>query len=84
VRLVHVDLYRLDGRLDDEMLEAIADAAESDAVCAVEWPEAVPPELRADATIVSLDAIDETTREINIRSTRERLVAAARATLEAG
>jgi tRNA threonylcarbamoyladenosine biosynthesis protein TsaE len=66
LRLVHVDLYRLNGRLDDEMLDAISDAIESDAVCAIEWPDAVPAELRANATKVKLEALDETTREITL------------------
>ena len=73
LRLVHVDLYRLDGRLDDEMLDAIADAAESDAVCAIEWPEAVPAELRAAATVIRLEALDETTRRITLTSPHKRL-----------
>lgn len=72
-RLVHVDLYRLDGRLDDEMLDAILDAAESDAVCAIEWPEAVPAELRASATIIAIEALDETTRQITLTSPYQRL-----------
>ena len=40
--LSHIDLYRLDGRLDDEMLDALADAMDAGGVCAVEWPEALP------------------------------------------
>jgi tRNA threonylcarbamoyladenosine biosynthesis protein TsaE len=77
LRLVHVDLYRLDGRLDDEMLDAILDAAESDAVCAIEWPEAVPAELRASATTIAIEALDETTRQITLTSPYQRLRDAA-------
>ena len=40
--LYHVDLYRLDGRLDDELLENLADYQEAGGVCAIEWPEAMP------------------------------------------
>jgi len=77
-RLVHVDLYRLNGEIDDEMLDALADAAESDAVCAVEWPDAVPAALRQAATTITLTSLDDETREIRIDSPVERLVAAAR------
>ncbi len=55
------------------MLDAITDAAESDAVCAIEWPEAVPAELRAVATTIAIDTIDETTRQITLTSPHQRL-----------
>ena len=77
-RLVHVDLYRLNGQMDDEMLDALADAADSDAVCAVEWPDAVPAGIRQTATTITLTGLDEDTREIRIDSPTERLLAAAR------
>ena len=82
VRLLHVDLYRLDGRLDVEMLDALNDARDSDTVCAVEWPEALPADLRAGTTVVSMVALDDTTREITVASPSERLLAAARGALE--
>ena len=83
VRLLHVDLYRLGGRLDDEILDALADAREADTVSAVEWPEAVPAKLRDGATIVRMAALDETTREITIEAAADRLLAAVRGALEA-
>jgi tRNA threonylcarbamoyladenosine biosynthesis protein TsaE len=82
LRLVHVDLYRLDGRLDEEMLDHVLDAAEADAVCAIEWPGALPPELRAGATTIVLEAPDDTTRHITIDSPHSRLRAAARHALQ--
>lgn len=82
--LYHVDLYRLGGQLDDEMLDALADSIAAGGVCAIEWPAAVPPDLRADATTVRLAALDETTRAVTVRSPRARLLAAARAALGAG
>ena len=81
LRLVHVDLYRLDGKLDDELLDELADAAAADAVCAIEWPEAVPAELRANATVIRLEAADETARAITVRSPHQRLLAAVQALL---
>jgi tRNA threonylcarbamoyladenosine biosynthesis protein TsaE len=57
--LYHVDLYRLDGRLDDEMLDNLADYQEAGGVCAIEWPGALPPELRVGATVITISAPDE-------------------------
>ncbi len=79
--LYHVDLYRLDGRLDDEMLDNLADYQEAGGVCAIEWPDALPAELRAGATSISLAAPDDTTRKITITSPNARLVSAVRAAL---
>lgn len=86
--LYHVDLYRLDGRLDDELLDNLADYQEAGGVCAIEWPGALPAELRAGATMITLTAPDDTapddaTREITIESPDERLILAARAALGA-
>jgi tRNA threonylcarbamoyladenosine biosynthesis protein TsaE len=79
--LYHVDLYRLNGRLDDEMLDSLADCQDAGGVCAIEWPEALPPELRAGATTIAMTALDECAREITIESPDRRLVEAARAAL---
>jgi tRNA threonylcarbamoyladenosine biosynthesis protein TsaE len=81
--LYHVDLYRLGGHLDDEMLDNLADYQEAGGVCAIEWPDALPAKLRAGATAVSLAAPDDTTREITIESPDARLVSAVRAALGA-
>lgn len=76
--LYHVDLYRLDGRLDDEMLDALEDAEGAGGVCAIEWPGALPDDLRRQATLLRIATLDETTREITIESPSPRLIAAAR------
>ena len=81
--LYHVDLYRLDGRLDDEMLDNLADYQEAGGVCAIEWPEALPPELRAGATTIHLSVLDDETRELRIEAPDDRLVLVARAALGA-
>ena len=83
LRFVHVDLYRLNGRLDDEMLDAIDDAAGSEAVCAIEWPEALPSDVRASATVIAIRALDDTTREVVLTSPRASLLAAAEQALGA-
>jgi tRNA threonylcarbamoyladenosine biosynthesis protein TsaE len=76
--LIHLDLYRLNGRLDDEMLDTLADAEDAGGVCAIEWPEALPPGLRWRTTTFHLTAVDEDTRELTIESPDDRLVAAVR------
>ena len=76
--LYHVDLYRLDGSLDDELLDNLADYQEAGGVCAIEWPDALPGELRAGATSIRISVPDETTREIAVESPDERLVSAVR------
>ena len=82
LRLYHFDLYRLDGRLDAEMMETLADACDAGGVCAVEWPDALPPDLGAGATVVRIYALDDEIREITIQSFYARLLDAARTAAE--
>ena len=79
--LYHVDLYRLGGHLDDEMLDTLADAEDAGGVCAVEWPEALPPDLRQGATSIRLVALEDDSRELTIESPDGRLPAAIRSVL---
>ena len=81
--LYHVDLYRLDGHLDDELLDSLDDYQDAGGVCAIEWPESLPPELRAGATTIRLTAVDDATRELQIESPDERLPSAVRAAVGA-
>lgn len=81
--LYHVDLYRLDGRLDDELLDSLNDYQDAGGVCAIEWPESLPPDLRAGATTIRLTAVDDATRELQIESPDERLPSAVRAAVGA-
>jgi tRNA threonylcarbamoyladenosine biosynthesis protein TsaE len=81
--LFHVDLYRLDGRLDDEMLDALADAEDAGGVCAIEWPEALPADLRHGTTAVRITALDDVTREIAIQTASLHLIAAVQAAVGA-
>lgn len=90
--LFHVDLYRLDGHVDPEMLEALEDAEGAGGVCAIEWPDGLPASLRAGATRILLTAIDDdadgTTaadpgvRDLTVESPHRRIVEAATAALE--
>jgi tRNA threonylcarbamoyladenosine biosynthesis protein TsaE len=81
--LYHVDLYRLDGHLDEELLDNLADYQEAGGVCAIEWPDALPPELKAGATTIRLAAPDDSSREITIDAATDHLIAAARAAVGA-
>ena len=77
-RLIHIDLYRIEGQLDPETLEALEESLGSDAVCAVEWPGLLSPELRQGATVVRFVPHDDETRTIEIATPAERLADAAR------
>ena len=81
--LFHVDLYRLDGRLDDEMLDSVEDWMSAGGVCAIEWPGALPDALRIGATIVEILALDDDERLISVVSPHERLLAPLRSMVEA-
>ena len=77
--LFHVDLYRLDGHLDDEMLESLDDWRGAGGVCAIEWPGALPDDLRSGATVIRILALSEHERQLTIESPSPRLLAAIRA-----
>ena len=79
LRLYHIDLYRLEDRLDPETLDALEEAFDAGGVAAVEWPALLPAALRAGATVVTLEPVDETTREIRLATPSERLADALRA-----
>ena len=78
LRLYHIDLYRLEDRLDPETLDALEEAFDAGGVAAVEWPALLPPELRAGATVVTIEPVDETTRDIRVLTPSDRLAGAAR------
>ena len=65
LQLAHWDLYRLE---DEEQLEDVDFFGILESGCAslVEWADKFPGILPEDATIVTIDVIDETTREITI------------------
>lgn len=65
LQLAHWDLYRLE---DEEQLEDVDFFGILESGCAslVEWADKFPGILPGDATIVTIDVIDETTREITV------------------
>ena len=73
--LYHVDLYRAE-RLDPELEETVADAIEAGGVTCIEWPRLLPEDLRRGASVVRLGRVDETTREIRLRTDHRRLAEA--------
>jgi len=75
--LYHIDLYRLE-RLDAPTRDLLADYFGGDGVCAVEWPQALPPGLRQGAVTIIMRILGETRRSIVVRNAPERLRAAGR------
>src|SRR5207249_1126565 len=65
IPLYHVDLYRVE-RMDDPTLEALAEYFQSDGICAVEWPAALPPTLVEDANRLEISLIDENSRRLSV------------------
>jgi tRNA threonylcarbamoyladenosine biosynthesis protein TsaE len=63
IPLYHVDLYRVE-EMDRATLEALSEYFESDGICAVEWPDALPTDLVEHAVRVALRVVDEDTREL--------------------
>ena len=78
LRLVHVDLYRVEGQLDGETLGALEEELGGDSVSAVEWPTLLPSELRAGATLIRFRPLGESARRIEIDTLAGHLAAAAR------
>ena len=75
VPLYHLDLFRLEA-LDEVTLETLEEYVGGDGVCAVEWPALLPAAWRADATVITLRVVDETTRELEIEAGAARLAEA--------
>lgn len=79
LRLFHVDLYRIEGTLDRETLDALGEYFGGEGVCTVEWPGLLPPDLRAGATELRFEPVDDETRRIELATAEARLAEAARA-----
>jgi tRNA threonylcarbamoyladenosine biosynthesis protein TsaE len=75
LRLHHVDLYRAE-RLDPELEDTVADAIEAPGVTAIEWPQLLPSDLRAGASVVRFVRTGEQTRRIELETTEPRLATA--------
>ncbi|MGI6119319.1 MAG: tRNA (adenosine(37)-N6)-threonylcarbamoyltransferase complex ATPase subunit type 1 TsaE [Desulfosporosinus sp.] len=67
VRLVHMDLYRLQHPEEAEVI-GVEDAFQEDAVCLIEWPEIIEDYLPEDCLIVRILGSGEQPREIVFRA----------------
>ncbi len=67
VRLVHMDLYRLQHPEEAEVI-GVEDAFQEDAVCLIEWPEIIEDYLPEDRLIVEILGSGEQPREIIFRA----------------
>lgn len=63
-RLIHIDAYRLNGKHDLEVLGWKELLSEPSNLIVLEWPEKVEGAIPADAVQISLEFVDEHTREI--------------------
>jgi tRNA threonylcarbamoyladenosine biosynthesis protein TsaE len=75
LRLHHVDLYRAE-RIDPELEDTVADAVDAPGVTVIEWPQLLPADLRAGASIVRFVRTGEQTRRIELETAQPRLAAA--------
>jgi len=67
VRLVHMDLYRLQHPEEAEVI-GVEDAFQEDAVCLIEWPEIIEDYLPDDRLSVEILGSGEQPREISFRA----------------
>ncbi|TGE38290.1 tRNA (adenosine(37)-N6)-threonylcarbamoyltransferase complex ATPase subunit type 1 TsaE [Desulfosporosinus fructosivorans] len=67
VRLVHMDLYRLQHPEEAEVI-GVEDAFQENAVCLIEWPEIIEDYLPDDRLIVEISGSGEQPREIIFRA----------------
>ena len=67
VRLVHMDLYRLEHPEEAEVI-GVEDAFQEDTVCLIEWPEIIEDFLPEDRLIVEILGSGEQPREIIFRA----------------
>ena len=62
--LYHVDLYRLERTATDDL--GLEEMGVADGVLAIEWPDRLSHQL-SGAALVTLDVVDDTTRQIDLR-----------------
>jgi tRNA threonylcarbamoyladenosine biosynthesis protein TsaE len=65
--LYHLDLYRLE-RLDAALLDEVADLFDAEGVTAVEWPDLLPPDLRAGTSTLHITPSGGDTRLVRLDS----------------
>lgn len=66
--LIHIDAYRLEGISQDLGFE---DYFDDDHVCVIEWSEFVKDYLPEDHLSITINRLDENTREITFELTKE-------------
>jgi len=81
--LVHIDLFRLES-IEPALLASLDEYLESDAVCAIEWPERlpVPPDLAV--TRVAIEPLGERRRRFTFAPANARLEWAIRQAASVG
>ncbi|MFN8521825.1 MAG: tRNA (adenosine(37)-N6)-threonylcarbamoyltransferase complex ATPase subunit type 1 TsaE [Chloroflexota bacterium] len=62
--LFHLDLFRMGPALDDEMIDTLYEYAGRGGVSAIEWPQAVPPDVVENAAVLTFTWLDDNVREI--------------------
>ena len=67
VRLVHMDLYRLQHPEEAEVI-GVEDAFQEDTVCLIEWPEIIEDDLPEDRLSVEIRGSGDQAREIIFRA----------------
>ena len=65
LRLLHVDLYRIDGAEEFEQL-ALDDSADEHAVVLIEWPERAGEALPSDVLVVTIVIQEDGTRLVTL------------------
>ena len=66
--LIHIDAYRLESEAELESLGWRELVAAPENLVFIEWPERVPGLIPADAKKISLEFVDEVTRNIHIHA----------------
>ncbi len=69
-RLLHIDLYRIEGRSDLEST-GIWDALSNDAIAVIEWPEHAGNELAEGGVVIRIEHRSENERLITIEGIDE-------------
>ena len=76
VAIYHIDLFRL-SQLDPEMEQAIESCESSDGATLVEWPSALPADLREGALRIDMQVIGDSERSLVLHAEGSRWEPAA-------
>ncbi len=67
IPLYHVDLYRVE-QMDPTTLEALAEYFDGPGLCMVEWPAALPAELKEGAAWIRIEATGDRRRRLTLQA----------------